>query len=120
VGNNQEISKVDQNEKSRDSSVGIAPGYWLDDRVRFPTRAKIFDYFTSSWAQSASNLMGTWALSLGLKRLATHFQLVPRSSKLELYLHSLICLHGIVLNLLSTGINLPHILSNLFIYFNQH
>jgi hypothetical protein len=34
---------------------------------------------------------------LGLK-LTTHLHLVPRSRMVELYLHSLICFHGIVLN----------------------
>jgi hypothetical protein len=40
--------------------------------------------------------------SLGIK-LTTYLHLVPRSRKVELYLHSPICLHGIVLNELSTG-----------------
>jgi hypothetical protein len=31
-------------------------------------------------------------------RLTTHLHLVPRSRLVELYLHSLICLHGVVLN----------------------
>jgi hypothetical protein len=31
-------------------------------------------------------------------KLTTHLHLVPRSRKMELYLHSLIELHGIVLN----------------------
>jgi hypothetical protein len=39
-------------------------------------------------------------------KLTTHLYLVPRSRMLELYLHSPICLHGIVLNWLSAGTNL--------------
>jgi hypothetical protein len=31
-------------------------------------------------------------------KLTTHLHLVPRSRKVALYLHPLICLHGIVLN----------------------
>jgi hypothetical protein len=40
-------------------------------------------------------------LSLGVKRYgrkADHSHLLPRSRKVELYLHSPICLHGVVLN----------------------
>jgi hypothetical protein len=32
------------------------------------------------------------------EKLTTHLHLVPRPRKVELYFHSLICLHGIVLN----------------------
>jgi hypothetical protein len=32
------------------------------------------------------------------KKLTTHFHLMPRSSMMGLYLHSPICLHGMVLN----------------------
>jgi hypothetical protein len=42
------------------------------------------------------------ALSLGVKwldvKLTTDLHIMARSKKLELYLHSPICLHGIVLN----------------------
>jgi hypothetical protein len=45
--------------------------------------------------------MDNGALSPGVKRqgmkLTTHLHLVPRSRKMELYLHSPICLHGIML-----------------------
>jgi hypothetical protein len=43
-----------------------------------------------------------WGKSGWGVNLITHLHLVPRSRKLELYLHSQICLHGIVLNSLST------------------
>jgi hypothetical protein len=36
-------------------------------------------------------------------KLTTHFHPLPRSRKVDLYIHSPICLHGVVLNLLSTG-----------------
>jgi hypothetical protein len=39
--------------------------------------------------------------------LTTHLQLVTRSRKVDLYIHSLIRLHGVVLNSLSTKTNLP-------------
>jgi hypothetical protein len=40
-------------------------------------------------------------------KLTTHLHLVPRSRKVKLNLHSPICLHGIVLNEISTGTTLP-------------
>jgi hypothetical protein len=40
--------------------------------------------------------------------LTTHVHILPRSRKVELYLHCPICLHGIVLNKLSTGTALPY------------
>jgi hypothetical protein len=43
---------------------------------------------------------------LGVK-LATHLYLLPMSRMVELYLHSLICLHGIACNQLNTGTTLP-------------
>jgi hypothetical protein len=60
----------------------------------------------------------TGTLSSGVKRQRRETDhsphLVPRSRKMELYLHSPMCLHGIVLNSLSTGATLPfpnHVLS---------
>jgi hypothetical protein len=54
-------------EISRDGTVGIATGYGLDDRgkeVRFPEEAGDFSLLhhvqTSTGAQPASYLMGTW------------------------------------------------------------
>jgi hypothetical protein len=63
----------------------------------FSTVSKI-----SSWAHPASYTMGS---SQGVK-VTTHFHLVPRSKMVELYLHSPIHLHGVVLNQLSTGTTL--------------
>jgi hypothetical protein len=61
--------------RSRDSSVGIALGYGLDDRgsrVLFPAGAGNFSLHhrvqISSGAHPVSYLMGTGALSLGVKR----------------------------------------------------
>jgi hypothetical protein len=42
----------------------------------------------------------------GMER-TTHLNLLPRSGILELELHCLIRLHGVVLNYLSTGTTLP-------------
>jgi hypothetical protein len=62
-------------DESRDSSVGIALGYGLDDwgsRVRFPVGAGNFSLHHSdqngSGAHLASYPMGTRGSSLGVKR----------------------------------------------------
>jgi hypothetical protein len=59
----------------RDSSVGIATGYGMDDRmigVRFSAGARNFflrhHVQTGSWAHPASYTVGTGVLSLGIKR----------------------------------------------------
>jgi hypothetical protein len=63
---------------SQNSLVSIAMGYRLDGQGLIPGRGK--ESF----------------LSPGVK-LTTHLHLVPRSRMVELYLHSPICLHGVVL-----------------------
>jgi hypothetical protein len=75
--------------KSRDSSVGIALGYGLDDRgsrVRFPAGAGNFSLHhrvqNGSGAHPAPIQWVPWTLSVGLKRprreADTHLHLVPR------------------------------------------
>jgi hypothetical protein len=94
--------------QSRDSSVGIALGYGLDDRgsrVRFPAGAGNFSLHriqNGSGAHSASYPVGTWGSFPGGKatgREADHSR--PSSAEVkecvELYLHSPIRLHGVVL-----------------------
>jgi hypothetical protein len=102
---------------SWDSVVGIATGYGLDDRrvgVRIPEGSRSFSSLRRpdrlwvppsllsneyrgffSWGKAAE----TWSWP--------HLQLVPRSRKVDLYIHSPIRLHGVVLYYLSTGTNLP-------------
>jgi hypothetical protein len=57
---------------------------------------------TDSGADPASYPMDTGVSPLGQSgrgvKLTTHLHLVPRSRKVELYLHSPICHHGIVFN----------------------
>jgi hypothetical protein len=58
------------------------------------------------WAHPVSYPTGTGALSLDIKRPeseADHFHTVSDSKMVEPYLHSHICLHGIMLNSLSTA-----------------
>jgi hypothetical protein len=72
---------------SRDSSVGIALGYGLDDRgsrVRFPAGAGKFSLHhrvqNDSGAHSASYPMGTTSSSLGVKRPGREADHSPPSS----------------------------------------
>jgi hypothetical protein len=96
--------------KSLDISVGKALGYGLDDRgsrVRFPAGAGNFflnhRVQSGSGAHPASYPMGTRALSLGVQRPGREADHSPSSSAevkecMELYLHSPIRLHGVVLS----------------------
>jgi hypothetical protein len=95
---------------SRDSSVGIMTGYRLDDRminVRFPVGLGIFLFDTVSRpALGPTQPPIQWvprALSLGVKRPGREADHSPPSSAdvqecAELYLHSPIRLHGVVLS----------------------
>jgi hypothetical protein len=82
--------------RSRDSSVGIVTGYMLDGPGSIPGSAR----FLIS-PQRPDRLCGPLSLlSNGYRgvKLTTHLHLVPRSRMVELYLHSPICLHSVVLN----------------------
>jgi hypothetical protein len=94
---------------SRDTSVGIALGYGLDDqgsRVRFPAGAGNFSITASRTALGPTQPPIQWvpeALSLGAKRPRREADHSPPSSAVvkvcvELYLHSPIRLHGLVLS----------------------
>jgi hypothetical protein len=97
--------------KSRDSSVGIALGYELDDRgsrVRFPARAGNFSLHhrvqNGFGAHPASYPMGTRGSFPGGKAAgtwsSTHLHLVPRSKKEWSYTFTpQIRLHDVVLSL---------------------
>jgi hypothetical protein len=97
-------------EESRDSSVGIALGYGLDirgSRVRFPAGAGNsslqYRVQNGSGAHLASYPMGIRVLSLGVKRPVREADHSPPCSAevkecVELYLHSPIRLHGVVLS----------------------
>jgi hypothetical protein len=87
--------------EGRDSSVGIALGYWLDGRgsgVRFPAGARNFSLHhrcvqNSSGAHPTSYPMGIGVPSLGVKRSGREADHSPPSSaevkeRVELYLHS--------------------------------
>jgi hypothetical protein len=95
---------------SRDSSVGIATGYWLDDRgfgVPSPGGVKNFYFSMSSKPALGSTRPPTrWvseALSPVVKREGCEVDHLPPSSAevkktLGPYMHSPIRLHGVVLN----------------------
>jgi hypothetical protein len=92
---------------SRDSSVGIATGYGPDNRefgTRFPAEARDFSLIhtvqTSLGPTQPPIQCVTDVLSPGVRwkerDLTTHLHLVPRLRMVELYLHSLIYLHGVM------------------------
>jgi hypothetical protein len=86
--------------ESRDSSVGIALGYGLQERgsrVRFPAEAGYFSLHyhvqNGSGAHPASYLMGIGSCFMGVKRPEREGDHLPPSSAevkdcVELYLHS--------------------------------
>jgi hypothetical protein len=94
--------------RSRDSSVNIVLGYWLDYWGSIPvTDNRFFSFLhkveTSSGAKISSYRMdigGSFprGKSDGAVKLTTHLHLSPRSRIVELYLHFHISLHGLVLN----------------------
>jgi hypothetical protein len=81
--------------------VGIAMGYGMDcpgsitDKARFFSSAQRPDRLWGSPSLLSSGYR--WQSSWGMK-LTTHLHLMPRSRLAELYLHSPLCLHGIMLN----------------------
>jgi hypothetical protein len=95
--------------RSRDSAFGIVTGYGLYDRgvgVRVPVGS-----WTFSSPQRPDRFCGSPSLLSGGHRglfprgksdrgvkLTIHLHPVPKSRIVELYLHSLIRLHGVVLN----------------------
>jgi hypothetical protein len=95
---------------SRDGSVGIALGYGLDDRgsrVQFPAGAGNFSLHhcvqNGSEAHSDSYPMGNRGSFPAVKRPGRKADHSPLSSAevkecVELYIHSPICLHGVVLS----------------------
>jgi hypothetical protein len=96
--------------KSRDSSVGTALGYGLDDRgsrVRFPEGAGNFSLHhrvqNGSGAHPTSYPMGSRGSFLGVKRPEREIDHSPPYSAevkecVELHLYSPIRLHGVVLS----------------------
>jgi hypothetical protein len=90
--------------RSRDNSVGVATGYGLDGPGSIPSRVKI--YFSPQHPDrlwDPPSLLSNGYGGLLSRRysgqdmnLTTHFHVVPRSRMVEIYLHSLIRLHGVV------------------------
>jgi hypothetical protein len=108
--------KIDRTEKgvSRDSSVGIVPGYGLDDwgvGVRVPVGSSPRRP-ARLWGPPTSYPMDTGGSHHGGKGArAWSWPLTSNycwgQENVDLYIHSPICLHGVVLNQLSTGTTLP-------------
>jgi hypothetical protein len=80
------------------SSVGIATDYGLDGWFSIPGSGEIFLYSSAS----IPDLGSTHYLYHGYlgrrMKLNTHFHLVPRSIMVQLYRHSPIRLHDLLLN----------------------
>jgi hypothetical protein len=94
--------------QSRDSLVGIATGYGLDDRgvgIRVPVESRIF-------SMSRPITLVPEAISLGVKGAGAWSRQLTFSycwspENVNVYIHSPIRLHGVELNKLSTGTDLP-------------
>jgi hypothetical protein len=85
-----------------DRTAGIATGYGMDGRGSILGRSKIFVFIASRPALGPTQPPIQWLFpGLGVK-LPTYLHLVLRSRMVELYLHSPIYLHDLVLNELST------------------
>jgi hypothetical protein len=94
--------------RSRDSVVGIATGYGLDDRgvgIRVPVGARIFLHVvqTGSGVYPTSYPMGTGGSFPGVKAARDWSWPLTSSycrdqENVDLYIHSPIRLHGVVLN----------------------
>jgi hypothetical protein len=91
---------------SQSEGVGIATGYGLDDLGSIPGIAQFFcppqrpdrfwdppSFFSNGYREQFPREYSGRSV-----KLSTYLQLVPRSRIVELYLHSPICLHGMVLN----------------------
>jgi hypothetical protein len=96
----------------QDTSVGTVMDYWLDGRGSIPGRGKRF-FSTPQWPHrlwAPLSLLTTGNSWLFYRvwdgrfvALNTHFHLLPRSRMVQLYFHSPIHLHGVVLNNLARG-----------------
>jgi hypothetical protein len=99
--------------RSQASSVGIATGYWSDDRGSIPGRGKTWICTASRPALGPTHSPIQWvptAPSSGIKRQrreADHsFPSNTGQETVDLYIHFPIRLRGVVLNSLSTGTTL--------------
>jgi hypothetical protein len=87
-----------------DSSVGIASGYGLDSQGLIQGRGKRFFTFSQCpyWLCGPSSLLSLWINWQGCEADPSLSSSVE-SRMVELYFHSPIHLHGMVLNYLSKG-----------------
>jgi hypothetical protein len=85
----------------RGSSARVAKGYVLDGRGSFLDKARYFSLQTGSEVHPVSypiDTGGSFSVVKEPGREADHHHLVPRLRTVELYLHSPVRLHGVVLN----------------------
>jgi hypothetical protein len=92
-------------------AVGIRQATGWTDGVRFPAGETFFctpqrsEWLWGPFSLVPNGYRGFFPQGDGGRdvNLTAHLHLVPRLRTVELYLHSLIRLHGVVLNKLSTG-----------------
>jgi hypothetical protein len=82
------------------SSVGIGTGWTARGSIRDRGKRSFSAPQRPDWLWGQPSLLsnGYRGLSPRGVKLTTHLHLVPKSRMVELYLHSPICLHGIVVN----------------------
>jgi hypothetical protein len=86
--------------------IGIPIGYGLWGQGSIPDMGRFFSspqHTDRPWGPPSPGSNGyrglfPWDYSSRGVKLTTHLHLVPKSRMVELYFHSPICLHGIVLN----------------------
>jgi hypothetical protein len=88
--------------RSLDSLIRIATGYGLDDKISNHKKAKFFsspDRICGPPSLLSNRYRGIFiGVKLPVAKLTIHFHLMARSRIVELYLHFLICIHGVALN----------------------
>jgi hypothetical protein len=92
-------------EKRRESSVGRAMGYGLEGQISIPGSGKVFLFSIASMSALGPTKLPRQLVPEAFPRrqsgrgvkLTVYLHIVPRSREVELYPHSPVILHGVVL-----------------------